>query len=123
MSSATRWSITPPPTAATPIGRDARMTLGSTSSAWSALARAIDGERRESNSPQSFARRPVRGVLVDAGPLVALLDQSDFQHAASVAARRPLRDPLVTVWRASTHAMYLLALPWRGPQARWRRVE
>src|SRR5579864_9235219 len=122
MSSATPWNITPPPTPATPT-EDARMTRGSTSSASSASARAIEGERRASNSPRSSARKPVRGVIIDAGPLIALLDQSDFHHAACVAALRALRDPLVTVWPAFTEAMYLLGSSWRGQKALWSRVE
>src|SRR5712692_9923604 len=107
MLSATRWSITRRPTAAT-LAEGARMTPGSTSLAWSALARAIERERRASSSPRSSARKPVRGVLVDAGPLVAFLDQSDWYHAACVAALKTLSDSLVTVWPAFTEAMYLL---------------
>jgi hypothetical protein len=65
----------------------------------------------------------VRGVIADASPLVALLDQSDFHHASRVAALSALRDPLVTVWPAFTEAMYLLGSSWRGQNALWSRVE
>lgn len=47
-------------------------------------------------------------ILVDAGPLVALLDADDDHHAECVATMRTLREPLGTVWPAVTAAMHLL---------------
>jgi predicted nucleic acid-binding protein len=65
----------------------------------------------------------VRGVLVDAGPMVALLDRGDPRHADCVEALKTLGDPLVTVWPAFTEAMYLLGSTWRGQKALWSRLE
>lgn len=65
----------------------------------------------------------MRGVLVDAGPLVALIDAGDPSHHVCVEALRELRDPLITVWPALTEAMYLLRGSWRGQRALWSRVE
>jgi uncharacterized protein len=65
----------------------------------------------------------MRGVLVDAGPLVALLDQSNLHHVACVTALKTLRDPLVTVWPAFTEAMYQLGSSWPGQKALWSRIE
>ncbi len=65
----------------------------------------------------------MRGLLTDAGPLVALLDRGDPAHEACVAALKTVRDPLVTVWPAFTEAMYLLGGVWAAQKALWSRLE
>jgi len=47
-------------------------------------------------------------ILIDAGPLVALLHRDDRDHARCVAALRGARTALVTTWPPLTEAMYLL---------------
>jgi len=47
-------------------------------------------------------------ILVDAGPLVALVDASDQHHGACGATLRDLREPMGSVWPAVTEALYLL---------------
>ena len=65
----------------------------------------------------------MRAVLVDAGPLVALLDRSDDHHADVVRALDEIRDDLVTVWPVVVEAMYLLAFSWRAQKALWEILE
>ena len=50
----------------------------------------------------------MRGVLVDAGPLVAVLDESDGDHQRCVSILKRLSDPMITTWPVVTEAMYLL---------------
>jgi predicted nucleic acid-binding protein len=59
----------------------------------------------------------VRAVLVDAGPLVALLERTDRNHRRCVAALEAMSDPLLTVWPAFTEAMYLLRSSIRSQDA------
>lgn len=47
-------------------------------------------------------------ILVDAGPMVALLSANDQHRASCSEAVRRLRGPLATVWPALTEAMHLL---------------
>lgn len=61
----------------------------------------------------------MNAILVDAGPLVALLHRDDQYHESCVEALVKLRDPLVTVWPALTEAMYLLNFSWRAQDALW----
>ena len=46
-------------------------------------------------------------ILVDAGPLVALVDADDQYHEQCVSTLKSLQEPLATVWPPLTEAMYL----------------
>jgi predicted nucleic acid-binding protein len=58
-------------------------------------------------------------VLVDAGPLVALIDRSDPYHRVCRETLATIRDPLGTVWPAFTEAMYLLRQSAQAQRALW----
>ena len=62
-------------------------------------------------------------ILVDAGPLVALVDADDQHHARCVTTLRDLQEPLATVWPPVTEAMCLLADLPKAQQAIWEMVE
>ena len=61
-------------------------------------------------------------ILVDAGPLVALVDADDQHHASCAAAFEKIRESLGTVWPALTEAMYLLADLPKGQEALWEML-
>lgn len=63
-------------------------------------------------------------TLTDAGPLVALIDADEADHAACRSALAGLALPLRTTWPAFTEAMYLLgrAGGQLGQAALWRLV-
>jgi len=58
-------------------------------------------------------------ILVDAGPLVALVDADDQFHKKCVATLKGLREPLVTIWPPVTEAMYLLGELPKAQEALW----
>ncbi len=59
-------------------------------------------------------------MLTDAGPLVAIFNASDANHARCLAVLPALRGPMVTTWPAFTEAMYLVHRGgWPGQQALW----
>jgi uncharacterized protein len=61
-------------------------------------------------------------ILVDAGPLIALVDADDQFHDACVDAFKQMKEPLATVWPAFTEAMYLLADVPTGQDALWEML-
>jgi predicted nucleic acid-binding protein len=62
-------------------------------------------------------------ILVDAGPLIALIHKDDAHHAACVAVLQSMTEPLGTVWPALTEAMYLLNFSWKAQEALWEMIE
>lgn len=62
-------------------------------------------------------------MLVDAGPLIALIHKDDANHARCVAVLQTLTEPLCTVWPALTEAMCLLNFSWKAQEALWEMVE
>lgn len=61
-------------------------------------------------------------ILVDAGPLVALLNRNDQAHHLCIETLAELTDSLVTVWPVLTEAMYLLHFSWEGQEALWEML-
>lgn len=61
-------------------------------------------------------------TLVDAGPLIALIDAGEADHELCVTTLRSIQLPLLTTWAAFTEAMYLVgrAGGWPGQRALWQ---
>ncbi|GEM_PF-2355477 len=62
-------------------------------------------------------------ILVDAGPLVGLVDADDQHHIACARALPSVDEPLATVWPAITETMNLLRDQPSGQDAAWEMVE
>src|SRR5205085_8838968 len=86
-------------------------------------AAAICRRPRASASPMWYGRRHARAVLVDAGPLIALIERTDAHHDRCVAALADIMEPLVTVWPAFTEAMYLVRGAERSQRALWGMID
>jgi predicted nucleic acid-binding protein len=62
-------------------------------------------------------------ILVDAGPLVALLHRDDQWHSSCVDVLKNLKAPMATVWPAVTEAMYLLGFSWKAQDGLWEMID
>ena len=62
-------------------------------------------------------------VLVDTGPLVALLDRSDPYHLSCQETFSSLDDSMVTVWPVVTEAIYMLRAYWQAQDALWEMIQ
>ncbi|MBI2202287.1 MAG: PIN domain-containing protein [Candidatus Rokubacteria bacterium] len=62
-------------------------------------------------------------VLVDTGPLVAIIDRGDGQHTRCVEALAEIRAPLITVWPVVTEAFHLLSFSFEAQEALWEFIE
>jgi len=61
-------------------------------------------------------------ILIDAGPMVALISASDRHHASCRATLVRIDEPIATVWPAFTEAMYLLRSAEAAQNALWKMV-
>lgn len=62
-------------------------------------------------------------ILVDAGPLVALIERDEPDHERCRKVLPSLAPPLLTTWPAFTEALYLLGgSGWEAQDALWRLV-
>lgn len=62
-------------------------------------------------------------ALIDAGPLVALIDRNERSHRDCVAALRLVQPPLLTTWPVVAEAMHLLAYGgWHTQRLLWELV-
>ncbi|MBM4264154.1 MAG: PIN domain-containing protein [Deltaproteobacteria bacterium] len=62
-------------------------------------------------------------ILVDTGPLVALIHQDDDHHEICKKTFTLLNDSLGTVWPVITEAMHLLSFSRTGQIALWDMIE
>ncbi len=58
-------------------------------------------------------------ILMDAGPLVAILHQDDRHHERCVATLQSLREPVGTTWPVLSEATHLLRFSWEAQDALW----
>ena len=62
-------------------------------------------------------------VLVDTGPLVAIIDKSDAAHNDCTSVLRKLNDSMLTVWPVITEVMYLLEDYPKGRETVWDLIQ
>jgi predicted nucleic acid-binding protein len=63
------------------------------------------------------------GLLVDAGPLIAILNRRDRHHDRCLAVLRRTDAPMLSTWMAVTEAMYLLEFSMAAQDALLEMIE
>ena len=63
-------------------------------------------------------------MLVDAGPLIAMLHSADEDHERCLVAAENIRPPMITSWVVLAEAMHVLGRlrGWRGQRALWKLI-
>ncbi len=62
-------------------------------------------------------------ILVDTGPLVALIHADDQEHQRCKHVLESLNEPMGTIWPVVTEAMYLLNFSWKAQDALWDMLD
>ena len=62
-------------------------------------------------------------ILVDTGPLVALIHEDDNEHRICKDTFLTFSEPLGTVWPVLTEALYLLNFSWEAQIALWEMIQ
>ena len=64
-------------------------------------------------------------ILVDAGPLIALIDKGEQDHSVCLTRLSTLSGPMIATWPVFTEAHYLLgnAGGWIAQDALWKIIE
>ena len=62
-------------------------------------------------------------ILVDTGPLVALIHEDDNEHRICKDTFLTFSEPLGTVWPVLTEGLYLLNFSWEAQNALWEIIQ
>jgi uncharacterized protein len=81
------------------------------------------GPEHRPPSFRRFRKKQMKRILVDTGPLVAILSREDEYHATCVNVLRNLPGPLLSSWPVITEAAWLLRKSPRAVQQLLRSID